>query len=71
MNQSKKSVTIFNQRLAGFLMLHGFTLLGMTGNKLDASPTKKKNVFFFKNSEDLQKAINKWDEERKCVKWVI
>ena len=39
----KKMITIFNQRLCGYLQMKGFVLVGMAENKHCAG----KNVFFF------------------------
>jgi len=47
---------IFNQRLAGWLMFHGFVLVGMDRAKNNTG----KNVFFFNYSDDLFKAIQKY-----------
>jgi len=43
---------IFNQKLAGKLMTRGFVLQG-----LEPNPNGKFNVFLFKDSEELRKAI--------------
>ena len=60
MNEKKSNITIYNQRLAGYLMLNGFPLLGMEHNKFDTSQERKKNVFFFPNSDDLQVKMKEW-----------
>ena len=39
----KKMITIFNQRLCGYLQMRGFVLVGMAENKHCVG----KNVFFF------------------------
>lgn len=59
MNDSKM-ITIFSQKLAGYLMMHSFVLVSMRPNKNNTG----KNVFFFNDSPDLQMAI----EEYKTLK---
>ena len=54
-----RTFTIFSQRLAGFLMQNGFILEGL---EINNSNTEKR-VFFFKDSEELQKAIIKYKRE--------
>lgn len=51
-----KMITIFNQRLCGYLMMKGFVLVAMSENKHCAG----KNVFFFNDSEELQKSIGEF-----------
>lgn len=46
--------TIYSQRLAGMLMQKGFVLVGMEKNEKSQSG---RNVFFFKNSPELEAAI--------------
>lgn len=46
-------ITIFSQRLAGYLMYKGFVL----GGSRPDSEGSGRNLFFFKNSDDIQKAI--------------
>ena len=53
-------ITIFSQKLAGFLMMHSFVLVGMRENNNNSG----KNVFFFNDSPELQMAI----EEYKALK---
>ena len=55
MNESKM-ITIFSQKLAGFLMMHSFVLVGMRPNKNNSG----KNVFFFNDSPELQTAIEEY-----------
>ena len=57
----KKMITIFNQRLCGFLQMKGFVLVGMAENKHCAG----KNVFFFNDSPDLKKLISDYKVSRK------
>ena len=52
----KKIITVFSQRLAGYLMYNGFVVGGMRPDD-DGSG---RNVFFFKNSENIQKTIMKY-----------
>ena len=54
-----RTYTVFNQRLAGYLMLNGFVLEGIAPSKKNPS----KRVFFFRNSNELQDAINKFLEK--------
>lgn len=58
MNNSKM-ITIFNQRLAGYLMMHSFVLVGMQPSKNKTG----KNVFFFNDTEDLQNAISEYKKK--------
>lgn len=46
-------VVIYNQRLAGKLMVQGFVLQGMDRNYNNSG----RNVFYFKDSKELIKAI--------------
>ena len=55
-----KMITIFNQRLCGYLMMKGFVLVAMSENKHCAG----KNVFFFNDSDELQKSIIDFRELR-------
>lgn len=54
-----RTFTIFSQRLAGFLMQNGFILEEIGIN----NSNNEKRVFFFKDSEELQKAITKYKRE--------
>ena len=51
-----KMITIFNQRLCGYLMMKGFVLVAMSENK----QCPNKNVYFFNESDDLQKSIGEF-----------
>ena len=53
---NSKTITIFNQRLAGYLMQRGFNLIGMGENRR----CNGKNVFFFKDTDELQKVIEEF-----------
>lgn len=55
MNDSKM-ITIFSQKLAGYLMMHSFVLVSMRQNKNNTG----KNVFFFNDTPDLQMAIEEY-----------
>lgn len=52
----KRMITIFNQRLCGYLQMKGFVLVGMSENKHCAG----KNVFYFNESDELQKSIDEF-----------
>ena len=52
-----RTFTIYSQRLAGYLMQQGFVLEDLGRN--DRNPDKR--VFFFKDSEELQKAIKAYN----------
>ena len=54
---TSRNYTVFSQRVAGYLMMRGFVLVGM-----DVKTKEKdgKNVFFFKDSADLQSAIKEY-----------
>lgn len=49
----KQSFPIYNQKLAGFLMLQGYRLMGIEENET----CKGKNVFYFMDSEKIRKSI--------------
>jgi hypothetical protein len=53
----KKEYVIFNQRLAGFLMMNGFPLKHIERNELT-----NKNLFFFNESDELFKTIKNYKE---------
>lgn len=53
-NVMKKEYIIFNQRLAGFLMLNGFVLKRMDKTRHADSD---RNIFFFNDSEELHETI--------------
>lgn len=53
----KKEYIIFNQRLAGFLMMNGFVLKHM-----ERSEKTNKNLFFFNESDELFKKIKDFKE---------
>ena len=49
----KEAFPIYNQKLAGYLMLQGYRLMGMEENER----YKGKNVFYFMESEKIRKSI--------------
>lgn len=49
----EKPFVINSQRLAGYLMMRGFVLRGMGRNHRYPD----RNVFFFKDTDDLKRAI--------------
>ena len=54
-----KCFTIYNQRLAGYLMQHGFPLRFLVKRE------NERNKFLFDNTEALQAAIHQWDIDRR------
>lgn len=48
-----KTVTIFRQRLVGYLLLRGFVLAGMRPDREGTG----RNVFFFKDTPEIRKAM--------------
>ena len=58
-DEMKSMFTIYNQRLAGYLMMNGFTLL-----KLSENARTGKNDFIFANVPMLQDYIDKWQNEK-------
>ena len=61
MNNEKKNVTVFSQKLAGELMIKGFVVAAMEPDKSGSG----RNVFFFKNSPQIQAEIKAYQERRK------
>jgi hypothetical protein len=61
MNSSIKA--IHSQKVAGFLMLKGFVLKGISENKTleNDKLNKKRNVFLFNDTEELRNTINEFD----------
>ena len=53
MSEEKKSVTVFNQKLAGKLMVEGFKLQGMRADKKFSN----RNVYFFMNCDRVNEII--------------
>lgn len=57
MNKNKTdNKIIFNQKLAGYLMMQGFILKKMERNE----KCPDKNVFIFRQSENLEKTIKQY-----------
>lgn len=50
--------TVYNQRLAGYLMQRGFVLIAL------APRENRKNMFLFRNTPALHDAIDKWKIEK-------
>lgn len=48
--------TVFNMRLAGYLMQRGFVLMDIAENRNGSG----RKVFYFKESNALQGAIQEW-----------
>lgn len=57
----EKYYTVFSLKLAGYLMQRGFNLIAMGKNEKDPS----RNVFFFRDSVELQDAINTYSANKK------
>lgn len=55
----KSLYTVYNQRLAGYLMMNGFPLIRLSENKQTG-----KNDFIFANVPLLQDFIDKWQIEK-------
>lgn len=52
-------MTIYSQRLAGYLMLHGFVLIRLLPNETD-----NRNRFLFANTPALRDCIDRWTIEK-------
>jgi hypothetical protein len=50
-------MVVFNQKVAGYLMLQKFTLKDINKN----NHNQKMNVFIFDDTDDLRKAISDYD----------
>lgn len=65
-NRETNLITIYSQRLAGYLMLHGFVLIKLLPNEKDSL-----NRFIFANTPTLRDYIDKWQiyklEDRKNI----
>ena len=55
MNNEIKNITIFNQRMAGYLMQKGYVLIDM---RPDMKSGSRKNVFFFKDTPQLRTSMS-------------
>nr|WP_302685834.1 DUF5659 domain-containing protein [uncultured Ruminococcus sp.] len=58
-NRETSLMTIYSQRLAGYLMLHGFVLLRLLTNETD-----NRNRFLFANTPALRDCIDKWQIQK-------
>lgn len=56
METKQKFMTIFSQRLAGYLMMNGFVLMNIRDH-IDGSGKK---VFYFSDSPQLEKAMKEY-----------
>ena len=56
METKQKFMTIFSQRLAGYLMMNGFVLMGIR----DHVNGSGKKVFYFTESPQLKKAMEEY-----------
>ncbi len=54
---------VFNQRLAGFLMLKGFKLLAVEPNR----NIRDFNIFSFEKSEKLNRTIKQYEEIKNFI----
>lgn len=54
---------VFNQRLAGFLMLKGFKLLAVEPNR----DIKDFNIFSFEKSNKLNRTIKQYEEIKNFI----
>lgn len=52
-------ITVHSQRLAGYLMLHGFVLIRLLPNQTD-----NRNRFLFANTPALRDCIDRWNIEK-------
>ena len=51
-----KSIIVFSQKMAGWLMYQGFVLIQIRPDKKNNT----KNVFFFKESEEIRNKISEY-----------
>lgn len=54
-NERKKDIVIFNQRMAGYLMLKGYVLLEM---RPDIKSISHKNIFIFRDTPQLRQSMS-------------
>lgn len=57
-NNKFKTYIVRSQRLAGYLMMHGFKLHALEEDKQGSG----RNVFFFTNSKDLLERIEEYKQ---------
>jgi hypothetical protein len=53
-----KKYVVFNQKVCGFLLLHGFVIKGIEKSN---KPESKMNVFIFNDTEELRSKISEYD----------
>lgn len=58
-----KMITIFSQKMAGYLMIKGFVLVDMKPN----TNGNGKNVFYFNRSSELSAAMQKFQEVKNSL----
>ena len=58
-DREKSLITVYSQRLAGYLMLHGFVLIRLLPNETD-----NRNRFLFANTPALRDWIDRWTIEK-------
>jgi len=58
MEMDTKTLTIFGQRMTGYLLLRGFVLAGMRPDREGSG----RNVFFFKDTPDIRRAMNDYKD---------
>lgn len=61
MMNKPKVTTIFKQQLAGYLMMRGFVLINIRKSEDNSG----RNVFYFKDSAELQNAICEYKKLKK------
>ena len=54
-NERKKDIIIFNQRMAGYLMLKGYVLLEM---RPDIKSSSHKNIFLFRDTPQPRQSMS-------------
>lgn len=58
-NRETSLMTIYSQRLAGYLMMNGFVLIRLLPNQ-----NSSRNCFIFANTPMLKDYIDKWNIEK-------
>lgn len=53
-----RKFVVFNQKVCGFLLLHGFVLKGIEKSN---KPNSEMNVFIFNDSQELRTKIGEFD----------
>ena len=63
--EKRKTIAIYSQRVAGYLMQRGFVLVRLIPDQFDSN----KHNFVFGDSENLQRAIKDYQKENhsKCT----